>query len=124
MLMIIRKDSLTPIDFAGLTIHDFTSTKATGSCFTVVQVPAHTQHPLAKSNKSDKYYYVMHGTICFRLNQVEHKLGEGDFCLVNQGESFSYRNDTNETVALILVHTPPFELQEEVSLESTEERIA
>ncbi len=118
--MIIRKDTLTPIDFDGLVIYDFTYEKKTSSSFAVIEAPPQAHHQLAKSNKSDKYYYVVQGIVRFQLQGVEYELRKGDFCLVKQGQSFSYRNDTSEAAFLVLVHTPPLDMEAEVSLKGSE----
>ncbi len=114
--MIIRKESLEPIDFEGLQIYDYTSERQTSSSFAVIEVPACARHRLAKSNRSDKYYYVVEGIVRFHLQGSEYELRKGDFCLVKQGEAFSYRNDTGEPARLVLVHTPSFDLGAEVLL--------
>jgi mannose-6-phosphate isomerase-like protein (cupin superfamily) len=121
--MIIRKDSVTPIDFDGLAIYDYTSGKQISSSFAVIEVPPRARHRLAKSNRSDKYYYVAQGVVRFHLQGADYELRKGDFCLVKQGQSFSYRNDTNETACLVLVHTPPFDLKAEVFLEADEKNV-
>lgn len=115
--MIVRKGSLTPIDFGGLAIYDFTAGNEGSSSFAVIDVPCGTRHPLAKSSKSDKYYYVVQGKVCFHLEGVEYDLSEGDLCLVKKEQAFSYQNDTGEMARLVLVHTPPFDMEAEVFLE-------
>lgn len=118
--MIIRKDSLMPMHFDELRVYDYTSERQTSSSFAVIEVPAQAGHQLAKSNKSDKYYYVLQGIVCFHVQGSEYELRKGDFCLVKQGKPFSYRNDTCEPACLVLVHTPPFDLGAEVFLQAEE----
>lgn len=120
--MIVRKNSLTPIDFNGLAIYDFTAGNQGSSSFAVIEVPAGARHPLAKSTKSDKYYYVVRGKVCFHLEGVEYDLSEGDLCLVKKEQAFSYRNDTGETARLVLVHTPAFDMEAEVFLGANDPR--
>jgi hypothetical protein len=38
----------------------------------------------------------------------------GDFCFVAKGRRFSYSNDSSRLAILILVHTPSFDLRDEV----------
>jgi hypothetical protein len=38
----------------------------------------------------------------------------GDFCVVRRGQHLSYSNGSPEPATLVLVHTPSFELREEV----------
>lgn len=118
--MIIRKDNLIPIHFDGLKIYDYTSERQTSSSFAVIEVPAQARHQLAKSNQSDKYYYVLQGVVCFHVEESEYELKKGDFCLVGQGKPFSYRNVTSEPACLVLVHTPPFDPGAEVFLQVEE----
>ncbi|GAI73179.1 unnamed protein product, partial [marine sediment metagenome] len=40
--MIIRKDSLKPIDFSGLKIYDFTEGLELSSSFALIQIPPNT----------------------------------------------------------------------------------
>jgi mannose-6-phosphate isomerase-like protein (cupin superfamily) len=107
--MVIRKNNLTAFDFHGLAIFDFTAGINASSSFAVIEVPPGARHGRAKSNRSDKYYYVERGSVSFQLDGQEHALAEGDFCLVKQGKAFAYRNDTSEPARLILVHTPSFD---------------
>ena len=69
--MIIRKDSLKPIDFFGLKIYDFTAGFESSSSFAIVQVLPNSKHKEAWSTRSDKFYYVIDGEIQFIL---ENKL--------------------------------------------------
>jgi len=113
--MIVHKTKLTPIDFHGLSILDFTAgIQGVSSSFAVIDVPPGVNHVRAKSNRSEKLYYVERGTVRFELDGNENTLAEGDFCLVKQGQLFAYRNDRNATAKLILVHTPPFDPEAEV----------
>ena len=56
--------------------------------------------------------------IHFRLENKEFDLNVGDFCLVKQGEKFSYRNVQDTNAQLVLVHTPSFDLASEVFVEA------
>jgi hypothetical protein len=38
----------------------------------------------------------------------------GDFCFVKRGQRFSYSNQSSDLATLVLVHTPSFDLSEEV----------
>jgi len=112
--MVIRKNSLLPIDFHGHEIFDFTAGTPATLSFAVIEVPPGAKHARAKSNRSDKYYYVERGSVRFHLDGQEHALAEGDFCLVKQGKVFDYRNDEDSPARLILVHNPPFDPNAEV----------
>src|SRR5262245_61915580 len=117
--MLIRREDIKAINFEGLLIHDFTAGQATNASFAEIEVPAGVQHREAWSKRSDKYYYVVSGQLCFTLEGIEHWLSQGSFCRVPQGQKFSYRNRNAEAVRLILVHVPSFELEAEVFTEAS-----
>ena len=50
----------------------------------------------------------------FSVGREDYDLMPGDFCLVRQGERFSYVNLSSESATLLLVHTPSFDLGAEV----------
>lgn len=112
--MIIRKDAVQPIDFDGLSILDYTAGRETSSSFAVISVPPGVEHRPAWSRRSDKYYYVVSGAIEFTDAGESHTLTAGDFCLVAQGERFSYRNASDAPAQVCLFHTPSFDLDAEV----------
>jgi mannose-6-phosphate isomerase-like protein (cupin superfamily) len=108
--MLVRRQSLNPIDFSGLKIFDYTAGSEVSSSFAIIEVPAGVSHAEALSRRSDKYYFVTRGEIRFALEGEEFPLVEGDFCLVEQGKRFRYRNQGPAPATLVLVHTPSFEL--------------
>ena len=40
-------------------------------------------------------------------------LGSKDLLLIRKNEWFDYRNDSQETARLLLIHIPPFEIEAE-----------
>jgi mannose-6-phosphate isomerase-like protein (cupin superfamily) len=116
--VLIKHSSVVPLDFDGLRIFDYTAGQALDSSVAMVEVPPGARHKEAWSRRSDKYYLVSSGRVSFVLDGVEHALAAGDFCLVKRGQRFSYSNRTAELATLVLVHTPSFELAEEVFVES------
>ena len=111
--MFIPRNTLTTIDFDGLEIRDYTAGLDSSSSLAEITVPAGAAHKVSWSTRSDKYYYVVQGNLVFMINDREMELATGDFCLVPQGERFSYRNDSRAKARLILVHTPSFLLEAE-----------
>jgi mannose-6-phosphate isomerase-like protein (cupin superfamily) len=109
--MIIRKDSLKPIDFFGLKIYDFTAGFESRSSFAIVQVLPHSKHKEAWSTRSDKFYYVLNGEIQFILENKEFILSKDDFLVVLKGQHFSYKNVQKSGATLILIHTPSFDIK-------------
>jgi len=57
---------------------------------------------------------VVRGAVVFVLGGDETTLGTGDFCHIKQGDRFRYRNRTAQTATLVLVHTPSFDIKDEV----------
>lgn len=105
---------MSPIDFGGLRIFDYTAGQSFGSSVAAIEVAPHARHAEAWSRRSDKYYVVSRGEVRFVLDGEAHVLGTGDFCFVKQGRRFSYSNEGEEPATLILIHTPSFDLNEEV----------
>lgn len=112
--MIVTLQSLTPIDFHGLRIFDYTARQDLGSSVAVIEVPPAARHAEAWSRRSDKYYLVTNGVIRFVLDGAASDMGAGDFCVVRCGEHFSYSNERAEMATLVLVHTPGFSIEQEV----------
>lgn len=116
--MFVRKSEAVPIEFEGLRIFDFTSDKALSSSFAMIEVPSGSEHAMARSKRSDKYYLVVDGSIKFTLESEEVDLDKGDFCFVRQGEKFGYRNTGAADALLVLAHTPSFDLESEVFIDA------
>ena len=115
--MFISGKALNPIDFAALRIFDYTAGHDLSSSLAIVDVPPGAHHAEAWSERSDKYYLVIAGTIRFVLEGEQNELSTGDFCLVPQGRRFSYSNPGAILARLVLVHTPKFDLGAEVFAE-------
>ena len=116
--MIIRKQDAAHIDFDGLGIVDYTTAlEGNASSMATIKVPPGTVHARSWSKRSDKYYLVVEGSVRFTLEDEEFDLDTGDFCLVKQGQVFSYRNVQADVARLVLVHTPPFEIANEVMVD-------
>ena len=112
--MIIKENEAEQFDFDGLKIKDYTAKLAENSSLATISVLPQISHKLSWSIRSDKYYYVIAGKINFIINDKEYVLANGDLCVIKKGEKFKYKNDSNEIVKMILVHTPNFKLDQEV----------
>jgi mannose-6-phosphate isomerase-like protein (cupin superfamily) len=115
--MIKRLKDVEPMQFEGLTIFDYTAGSNGSSSFAVVEVPVGVSHRLARSKRSDKRYFVAEGQFHFRIGDQQDSLTKGDYCLVQAGTPFSYRNAGDQPGQLILVHTPFFRMEDEEFLE-------
>ena len=111
--MLISHDSLSPIDFGGLRIFDYTAGRDLGASVAMIEVPSGARHAEAWSERSDKYYLVIEGTVRFVLEGTVSELSTGDFCLVRKRQRFSYANEQQGVAKLVLVHSPSFDLQSE-----------
>ena len=112
--MKVNKKSLTPIDFEGLKIFDYTAEKEISSSLAEITVPPGGKHKKAFSKKSDKYYYIVSGQIRFTVDDEIYHLSTGDVCIIAKGQRFCYNNDSNKEAKLILIHTPRFDMEAEV----------
>ncbi len=112
--MKIELESLDAFEFYGLEIRDYTAGREGSSSIAEITVPAGTRHKRAWSKRSDKYYYVIEGRLSFIVDNQVLNISSGDVCIIHQGTRFSYENQTGETAKLLVVHTPSFELVEEI----------
>jgi mannose-6-phosphate isomerase-like protein (cupin superfamily) len=112
--MIVRENEVELFDFDGLKIQDYTSKCDEKSSFAVISVLPQVSHKLSWSKRSDKYYYMIAGEIDFIVDDKAFVLSKGDLCVIKKGEKFKYKNNSNETVKMILIHTPSFQLDQEV----------
>jgi len=112
--MIIKHETIDPIEFDKLKIIDYTADQDSSSSFAEITVPVGVSHKFSWSNRSDKYYYVVEGNVIFTVNGESNDLSPGDVCIIHKGERFSYKNTGSNDVKLILVHTPNFKLECEV----------
>lgn len=112
--MLLSRSAMTPLDFHGLRIFDYTAGQSLGSSVASVEVAPGARHAEAWSRRSDKYYLVSSGEVRFVLDDEAHVMRAGDFCYVKRGRRFSYSNESPDPATLVLVHTPSFDLREEV----------
>jgi mannose-6-phosphate isomerase-like protein (cupin superfamily) len=56
---------------------------------------------------SDKIYYVLEGTGRFSVGEEERDLGEGHALIARAGEPHGVRNETQETLILLVTMAPP-----------------
>jgi mannose-6-phosphate isomerase-like protein (cupin superfamily) len=112
--MLLSRDEMTPVDFDGLRIFDYTAGQSLDASVAAVEVAPGARHAEAWSRRSDKYYVVGSGQVRFVLDGAPQTMKAGDFCFVKKGRRFSYSNESLEPATLILVHTPSFDLREEV----------
>ena len=116
-IVIVKRASISPLNFDGLRIFDYTADQSLRASVALIEVEPGVRHKKAWSRRSDKYYLVLVGEITFVLDDVEHSLAAGDFCIVKQGHQFSYVNLSSEPATLALVHAPSFDLNQEVFVE-------
>lgn len=112
--MIIKHRDVKPLEFDGLSIVDYTAGRKTNSSFAEITVPAGVSHRFSFSKRSDKYYYLVKGSVVFTAGGVTEELLPGDVCIVPKGVAFKYSNGGPDDAILILVHTPDFRLECEV----------
>jgi mannose-6-phosphate isomerase-like protein (cupin superfamily) len=112
--MKIEHKSVKPFNFGGLEIRDFTVESSSSSSFAEITVPIGVRHRRAWSRRSDKYYFGLQGTLQFMVDDRAVELAAGDLLVIRQGDRFSYENRSEEVAKVLLVHTPSFDLSQEV----------
>jgi mannose-6-phosphate isomerase-like protein (cupin superfamily) len=112
--MKIKHSTIIPIAFEGLEIRDFTADREVSSSVAEILVPPGVRHRTSWSKRSDKFYYIVEGSISFVLGTQRMELAVGDCCVVPKNTRFNYTNNSGEPAKLLLVHTPSFDLAEEV----------
>jgi mannose-6-phosphate isomerase-like protein (cupin superfamily) len=112
--MIIRRQSAKPFDFEGLEIRDYTNDLRLSSSVAEITVPAGARHRRAWSMRSEKYYVGLQGKLSFTVDDRPLELEVGDLCIIRKGDRFSYENRSDEVARVLLVHTPSFDLSQEV----------
>ena len=111
--MFIRTAAIDGFDFEGLWIRDYTVGLDVQSSFAGIVAPPGSRHRPAHSRRSDKLYYVLEGTVSFKIGGGTATLSAGDLAIVPRGTVFSYKAH-EERARLLLVHTPPFAAEDEV----------
>ena len=114
--MMIQRKSLMPFDFEGLEIRDYTADRDCSSSVAEICVPGGARHRRAWSKRSDRFY-TLHALGVLLFDSVAYlvlELAAGDLCIIQQGDRFSYENTTEEVAKVLLVHTPSFDLSQEV----------
>ena len=112
--MMIKGESVTPFNFEGLEIRDYTDDPNLSSSVAEITVPVGVRHRRAWSNRSDKYYLGLEGRLSFTVAGRAFELESGDLCIIHRGDHFSFENRSDEVARVLLVHTPSFELSQEI----------
>jgi len=107
--MFLPATETTPFEWYGLVISDHTAALELPSSVATIDVPSGIRHPRAWSDRSDKYYVVLHGLVHFEVGGESSELAPSDVCIVRRGERFKYANRTPSTARLALVQTPRFD---------------
>ena len=111
--MHVPKDAVRLLDFEGLKISDYTERMGGSASAAVIDVAPGVRHRTARSSISDKFYFCLHGRVSFRVGERAIILQAQDLLVVHRGEWFTYNNETDQHVRLLLVHVPPFDLSAE-----------
>lgn len=120
--MMITRDSVSPLDFEGLEIRDYTHDLKPSSSVAQITVPAGARHRPSWSKRSDKYYFGLRGKLSFTVGDLVVELAAGDLCIIHKGDRFGYENTSDEVATVLLVHTPSFDLSQEVFEDPRDDR--
>jgi uncharacterized protein (DUF952 family)/mannose-6-phosphate isomerase-like protein (cupin superfamily) len=103
-----------PFCWNGLTIRDITPNVSSLPSFAHIEINPLSSHVITCSKKSEKYYYVLSGQLHFYLNGADFVLSKDEFCIVPSLSKFAYANRSNVTAEILLIHTPKFDIEQEV----------
>ena len=117
-----KEANVTPFDFQGLEIRDFTGTLLDGASFAQIMVPPGAAHPKDKSTRSDKLYVGIDGVVLFSVEGKLVSLEPTDLLVIHKGEWFEYHNASDSGATLLLVYVPSFDMESEVFLEEETEQ--
>jgi quercetin dioxygenase-like cupin family protein len=114
----IRRSDVEPLAFGDLHIWNYQPGDALGASLALVQMRPGALHERTRSNRCDKYFYVLGGLVEFQAGEIEYWLAQGDLFVVPKGEWVEFRNGGNDTATLLVVYNPPFSMDaEEVARE-------
>ena len=112
----VNYSAIVPFSFYDLVIRELSPEGYETLSVAEVRVLPGAAHPKARSTKSDKLYICIEGTVSFEVNGESKLLAPLDVLLIPVSEWFFYRNDGSMESRLLLIHSPPFDLDcEEIS---------
>ena len=110
----VRNSDAASFRFGDLQVRDLTAQSLSSASVAHVEVAPGVAHDTAKSTKSDKFYVCIAGNVVFEVNTQRVELGPLDLLVVERDEWLAYRNESEHTATLLLLHVPPFDLESEV----------
>jgi mannose-6-phosphate isomerase-like protein (cupin superfamily) len=113
--IVVRASDPQPFDYHGLQISDYTAGAALASSVAVIDVAPQVTHPPAFNRASQKFYFVLAGHVTFEVDDSLVEIGPGDLLVVPVNSPFSYCSKSG-SARLLLVHTPPFDSAQEVTI--------
>ena len=112
----VKTKEVTPFDFEGLEFRGLIPGLLPSASVAHIEVPPGAAHATAKSTKNDKLYIVISGKLTFEVNGERIELGPLDLLVIQRDEWFNYRNESDDTAVLFLVHVPPYDSDGDVFL--------
>lgn len=112
--MIIKSKEIQSVKWEGLSITDFTSNQDTQSSFAKIEISSGNKHKISWSKVSEKLYYVLTGQLHFMIDNRDYVVNSGDLCIVPVNTKFAYMNKSNNSVEILLIHSPNFNVENEV----------
>jgi quercetin dioxygenase-like cupin family protein len=93
----------------GMTIKDLTPGDADWQAsFIEIDVPTGAVHPLARSTKSEMFYYCASGELEFEVNDRHFQVSPGDLVEIKANEWYGYLT-TAGPARLLSFNVPPYE---------------
>lgn len=112
--MIIKSAEIRSIKWEGLSITDFTSNLDTQSSLAKIVISSGNKHKISWSKVSEKFYFVLSGQLHFMVDNRDYVINSGDLCVVPVNTRFAYMNKSNNPVEILLIHSPTFNIENEV----------
>ena len=108
-MLYVKTKEVTSYNFEGLEVRELIPGLLPAATVAHVEVQPGAAHPTSKSTKNDKLYICISGEPTFEVNGEHLELGPLDLLVIQRDEWFSYRNETDATAVLYLIHVPPYE---------------
>ena len=113
----IRRSQAKEMQLGDLHVLAYTAELDGSSSMAITKVPPGASHRKVRSSRSDKYYYMVKGELEFVVDGETQTMMEGDACIVPVGQTFKYKNASDDESSVLVVQTPGYDPNAETYLE-------
>lgn len=103
---IIRHSDAVSYQFADLWLRELSPDVMAAGSIAEVTMPIGVERPARESNKVDRVYVGLAGTVEFTVDGTTERLEAGDVIHISQGETYGYFNGGQEEARLLLFRSP------------------